>query len=87
VQAAAVAACVIVKVCPAAVIVPVREAVVVFAATVKPAVPFPEPLAPELIVIQLAPLVAVQAHPVPAVTLRLPGPPAAAAASVVGVMV
>jgi hypothetical protein len=76
-----------VKVFPAAVIVPVREAVAVFAATVKTTVPFPEPLAPELIVIHAAPLAAVHAHPVPAVTLRLLGPPAAAAASVVGVMV
>ena len=39
--------------------------------------PFPLPLEPEVIVIQLALLVAVQAHPFGAVTATLPVPPLA----------
>ena len=34
--------------------------------------PFPEPLLPAVIVIQVAPLLAVQLQPMPAVTLTLP---------------
>jgi hypothetical protein len=49
----------------------------VFAATVKFTVPFPDPLPPDVIVTQLAALVAVHAQPVPAVTFVLPVPPAA----------
>lgn len=66
------AACVIVNVWPPAVTVPVRAAVVAFAATLKPTVPLPEPLAPLVIVIHDALLVAVQAHPLPLVTLNDP---------------
>jgi hypothetical protein len=57
-----------VKVCPPTVIVPARGVVVVFAATLKVTVPLPDPLAPLVTLIQLAPLVAVHAHPAPAVT-------------------
>jgi len=66
-----------VKVWPPAVMVPVRGVVVVFAATVNVTVPLPEPLAPPVTVIQLALLVAVQAHPVSAVIEMEPVPPAA----------
>ena len=49
-----------------------------FVPTVKLTVPFPVPVLPDVIVIQLgALLVAVQAHPAPAVTEKLPVPPAA----------
>jgi hypothetical protein len=40
-------------------------------------VPLPDPLAPELIVIQFALLDAVQLHPLPAFTFTLPVPPVA----------
>jgi hypothetical protein len=41
-------------------------------------VPFPVPLLPEVIVIKLGlSLTAVQAHPVSAVTVTMPGPPVA----------
>ena len=49
-----------------------------FAAALKFTVPLPEPLAPDVMVSQLTPLVAVHAHPVPAVTFVLPVPPVAA---------
>ena len=65
-----------VKVWPATVNVPVRAGPVL-AATVKPALPLPEPLAPLVTVIQLALLVAVQAQPAPLVTFTVPVPPAA----------
>ena len=55
---------------PATTTVPVRL-FPEFAAMLMPTVPLPLPLAPELIVIQLARLVAVQAQPDPAVTLTL----------------
>ncbi len=67
--------CVTVNVCPAMVIVPVSWLVVVLAATVKATVPFPVPLLPEVIVIQLALLVAVQLQPLEVVTPTLPVPP------------
>ncbi len=72
-------ACVIVNVSPPAVIVPVRADVVGFAATLKLTVPLPEPLDPLVIVIQLAESVAVHAQPLPAVTVKDPVPPSAAA--------
>ena len=69
------------KVWPATVIVLVRELVLVFGATEKARAPplvlevvAPE-VGPEVSVIQLAPLVAVQTQPVAAVTLTLPLPP------------
>jgi hypothetical protein len=57
------------------VIVPVRELAPVLAATLKVVVPLPVPLAPAVRVIQVAPLVAVQAQPLLAATLELPLPP------------
>jgi hypothetical protein len=57
--------------------VPVRGVVLVFAATVNETVPLPDPLAPPLTVIHAAPLVAVQAHPLPAVIENEPLPPPA----------
>jgi hypothetical protein len=70
-------ACVIVKACPPPVIVPVRLALPVFAATVNDTVPVPEPLAVPVTVIQLAVLAAVQAQPAIVVTVNDPVPPAA----------
>jgi hypothetical protein len=55
--------------------VPVRGVVVVFAATVNVTVPLPDPLAPPVTLIQLALLVAVQAHPAPAAIEIEPLPP------------
>ena len=80
----AAAACVTVNVAPAIVSVPVRLDATVFAATLKPTVPLPEPVAPLVTVIHAALLAAVQAHPVAAVTLLLPVPPAAVKDCVVG---
>ena len=54
---------------------PTRAAEEVFAATLKPTLPFPLPLAGVVSVIQGTPLLAVQAHP--AFTVTVPGPPAA----------
>jgi hypothetical protein len=71
----AAASCVMVKVCPPAVIVPVRELVALFAATLNATVPLPEPLAPLVIVIHDALLVAVHAQPLPLVMLNDPVPP------------
>ena len=58
--------------------VPVLDALEVFAAIEKVVVPFPVPAAPVLTVIHVTLLTAVQAQPVPAVTVALPDPPAAA---------
>ena len=66
-----------VNVLPAIVSVPVRPVVDVFAADVKLTVPLPVPAAPAVTVIHAALLTAVHAHPVPAVTVVLPAPPAA----------
>ena len=56
-------------------IVPVRAAPVL-AATVKSTVPLPLPLAPDVMEIQFAAVVAVQPQPAGAVTLTcVPGPP------------
>lgn len=51
-----------------------------FAATVNATLPFPVPLAPDVIESQLALLVAVQPQPLPAITLTEPVPPPAGAA-------
>ena len=80
------AACVTVKVAPAIVSVPVRLDATVFAATVNPTVPFPEPVAPLVIVIHATLLTAVHEHPVATVTALLPVPPDAASDWLVGVM-
>ena len=69
--------CVTVTVCPATVSVPTRCAVDVFAVALKVTVPFPLPLAPPLTLSQPALLVAVQAHPGPAVTPVVEVPAAA----------
>jgi hypothetical protein len=68
--------CVMLNVCPAAVMVPVRAAPV-FGAVVNCTVPGPVPLAPEVMPIHAALGVAVHAHVPPAVTLNDPEPPAA----------
>jgi hypothetical protein len=80
-------ACVTVKVLPAIVKVPVRLVVAVLALAVNVTVPDPVPAAPALIVIQPALLTALQAQPVPALTVLLPLPPAAAMAWDVGEIV
>ena len=64
---------------PATVSVPVRGVPAGLAPTMKFTVPFPVPLPGATLVIQLSPLVAVQAHPGVAMT-RMVIPPAAAAA-------
>ncbi len=73
------AACVTVNGVPAIVTVALRAAPV-FGLTEKPTVPLPVPLAPLVIEIQGASLVAVHAQPAPAVTVTLPVPPPAAIA-------
>ncbi len=72
------AGCVTVNVCPPIVSVPVRALVVEFAAIVKEAVPFPEPLAPAVTVIHPTLLTAVHAQPVTAVIVADPVAPLAA---------
>ena len=59
-------------------IVPVRDVVAVFAATVNDTVPFPDPVAVPVRVIQLELVVAVQAHPEVVETVNEPVPPDAA---------
>ena len=56
---------------------PVRWAVLVFAATLTPMVPFPLPVAPELTVSQALLLVAVQAQLLSVLTDTATGSPAA----------
>jgi hypothetical protein len=75
-----------VNVRPAIVIVPVR-ATPEFAATLKPTVPLPDPFAPLVTVIQLAPLAAVHGQPAVAVTVTEPVPPPAATVWLVGEIV
>jgi hypothetical protein len=75
-----------VNVRPAIVAVPVRAVVAVLAATDIATVPFPEPLAPLVIVSQDAPLVAVQAQPARLVTDTLAAWPPASALVDVGVI-
>jgi len=65
---------VIVKVAPAIVSVPVRLEATVFAATLNPTVPLPDPVAPLVTVIHAALLAAVHEQPVATVTLLLPVP-------------
>jgi hypothetical protein len=60
------------------VIVPVRDVVAVFAATVNETVPLPDPVAVPVRVIQLALVLAVQPHPAVVETVNEPVPPAAA---------
>ncbi len=76
--------CVTVTVCPATVSVPTRWAVDVFAVALKVTVPFPLPLAPPVTLSQAALLVAVQAHPGPAVTPVVEAPAAAVSVRAVG---
>ena len=63
------------NVCPAIVNVPVRLSPVLFAAAVKCTEPFPLPLDPLVIVIQLALLDAVHGHPDCVVTETVAVPP------------
>jgi hypothetical protein len=70
------AACVIVKLWPAIVIEPKRVEAVAFPCTLKPTVPLPVPLAPDVTVMNGALLDDVHAHPVVVVTVTEPGPPA-----------
>ncbi len=67
------AACVIDKVCPPTLKLPVREAPVL-ALTEKLTVPLPVPLAPEVIVIQLSLLLAVHEQLLAVVTVTVPLP-------------
>lgn len=60
-----------VNVWPAIVIVPLR-ADPLLAATLNPTAPLPVPDAPDVTVIHCTPLVAVQVHPAPAVTVTVP---------------
>jgi hypothetical protein len=85
-QGAGACACVTVNVWPATVRVPVRGAPVL-AATVKPTLPLPEPLAPDVTVIQDALLVAVHVHPAVVVTaMGDPLPPPDGSDWLVGLM-
>ena len=63
------------NVLPAAVSVPLRPLLDPLADTEYVTVPFPLPLVPDVIVIQLEPLLALHAHPPGALTLMLPLPP------------
>ena len=81
----AAAVCVTVKLWPAIVSVPVRCDPAVFCATLYPTVPLPDPLAPPVMVIHDAPLVAVHAHPATVLTLAVADSPAAGDVSLVGV--
>ena len=76
--------CVTVAVLPPTPIVPLRDVVDGFAAAVNDTVPFPDPLVPAVIVIQVSVVVAVHAQPVGAVTPTLPEPPPTATACVAG---
>jgi hypothetical protein len=71
---------------PATVSVAERDALVVFAATLYPTVPFPVPDVEVENVIQLAGLDAVHAQPDPAVTAMFPVPAAAVIEALVGEM-
>jgi len=81
------AACVMVKVEPAIVSVPARLVVPVWAATLNATVPDPVPAAPAVTVIHAALLTAVHTHPAPALTVVLPGPPAAGIDRLAGAIV
>jgi hypothetical protein len=69
---------------PAIVIVPVRSAVPVLAATVNCTVPLPVPLAPCEIVTNVDPLAAVHEQVDAAVTVTLPVPPSGGKAATLG---
>ena len=75
------------KVFPAIVMLPLRPAVAVLAATEKITVPLPDPLAPAVTVIHPVPLTAVQPQPVPLLTVTEPVPLAAATDALPGEMV
>ena len=79
------AACVTVNVWPAMVRLPERAAPVL-AATLYVTDPSPLPLAPEVTVTHAAPLLAVQAQPVPADTAIVPVPPKAPTGALVGLI-
>ena len=83
--AGAAGACVNVKVRPPIVRLPLRDAVVLFAATSKATVPLPEPVAPAVMRTHATLLVAVQAHPIELVTATVPFPAVAGRAWLVGV--
>ena len=69
------------------VIVPTCCVLFVLAATLYWTVPLPEPLLPEVIVMNDGSLLAaVHAHPLDAETLTLPGPPAASNTALVGLI-
>ena len=74
------------NVLPAIVRLPLRLEGDVFASTLKPATPGPDPEAPLVTVIHDALLIALQAQPVPAVTVLLPLPGAGVNDCVVGEM-
>ena len=74
------------NVVPAIVSDPFRLVVAVFAATLNPALPDPEPDAPLVTVIHDALLLAFHAQPAPAVTALVPVPPAAVNVWLVGEM-
>jgi hypothetical protein len=76
--------CVTVTGDPPIVMVPVRSAVAVFAATVKFTVPLPVPLAPWLMVMNADPLTAVHAHVDAVVTATVPVPPSGGNAATLG---
>jgi hypothetical protein len=76
--------CVTVKVVPAIVSVPVRGAPPVFAATLKPTLPEPNPLRPEVSVIHVALLLASQPQPADVDTALLPVPPSSPNAWLIG---
>ena len=76
-QAVVAAACVTETTCPAIMMVPVRCVVVVFGATLNVTVPLPDPLALPVMVIQLAVLYELHAHPAPVVMVTEAVPPAA----------
>src|SRR5687768_14701749 len=76
----AVPLCVIVNDWPAAVMTAERCDVPVLAATLKLTVPLPDPLAPPVMVTQVAASVAVHAQPAAALTTKDDEPPAAEAA-------
>jgi hypothetical protein len=75
-----------VKVLPAAMIVPVRDDVVLFAAAVNEMLPLPVRFVPFDTVIHELPLEAVQAHEDVVVTVTVPVPPVPATLWLVGEM-
>ena len=81
-------ACVTVNVLPAIVTVPVRDDVLVLAATLRPTLPLPDPLAPDVTVIQpVLLLTAVHVQPLAADTLTVTVPPLEVTLWDVGVIV